>query len=89
MEDGTQSLYIDMPSWSDGVNVDDFIVAVGKKQSNSVYHVAKIKSIVPRKEGRVKRYYMRVYKSDLLTAIRRDDDQKLITITWYPRGKKK
>ena len=87
--DELKSLYIDVYRKSNIPRVDDFIIAVSKLKSNSVYHVAEIKSVVPRKEGRVQRYYMRVFKTDLLTAINRDPDQKIITIMWYPRGKKK
>lgn len=89
IEDKPKSLYIDMPSWEEGVKIDDFLVAIGKKQSNSVYHIASIKRVVDRKEKRMKRYHINVYKSDLLTALRRDEDQKLITIQWYSRNKKK
>jgi hypothetical protein len=88
IDDKLRKLYIDLPSWSDHIEVDDFLVAVGKKQSNSVYHVAKVKSTVPRKEGRVNRFYMMVYKTDLITALQRDEDQQLIIVKWYSRNKK-
>jgi len=86
-EDKLRSLYIDLPDWKE-INVDDFLVAIGLKQSNSVYHIAEVKSIVPKKNIRARRFYLRVYKSDLLTALRRDDDQELIPIQWYRREKK-
>lgn len=86
--DGTIKLYIDMPSWSsDLVMVDDFVVAVGKTKSNSVYHIAEVKP-VPRPEKRITRLYLKVFRSDLLTAIRREPSQKVITIQWYSRNKK-
>jgi len=81
--DKLRSLYIDIPSWDKSVEVDDFLVAIGKKQSNSVYHVAKVKTI--EQKNRIKRCYMKVFKSDLITALKRDNDQALITLTWYKR----
>jgi hypothetical protein len=86
--DELKSLYIDMPSWDEGVEVDDFLIAIGKKQSNSVYHVAEVKCS-PRKDKRITRYNMKVYKSDLITMLKRDEDQRLITLVWYSRDKKK
>ena len=87
MDDQLKSLYIDLPSWRDPVQVDDFLVAIGKKQSNSVYHVAEVRPPIPKHNGKMNRYHMKVYKSDLVTALKRDDDQQLITLYWYPRGK--
>lgn len=81
-----KSLYIDMPNWDNGLRVDDFLVAIGQKKSNSVYHVAEIKRTVPR--GRMTRYYIQVYNTDLLTALKRDSEQRLITLYWYIRKKK-
>ena len=86
--DRLRSLHINMPSWSHGVRVDDFLVAIGKKQTNSVYHIAEVTRVVPNKLKRTTRYYVKVYKSDLLTAIRRDSSQGLITIKWNTRKKK-
>lgn len=83
--DKLKKLYIDMPSWCDPISVDDFIVAVGVKKSNSVYHVASVK--VGRLKDRVQRFHIQVYKTDLLTALKRESDQKLITIKWYSRKK--
>lgn len=86
--DKPRSLYIDLPTWKE-IKVDDFMVAIGKNKSNSVYHVAEIKSIVPNEKKRMVRFYLKVFKSDLLTAIKRDKDQLLIPIYWYSRKKKK
>lgn len=88
MEDKPKSLYIDRPSGIDGVKADDFLVAIGKKQSNSVYHVAEVKSIKVRMDGRGRRYYLSVYKTELLMAIKREPHQQLIPIFWYSRKKK-
>lgn len=85
MDSKLKSLYIDMPIWSESVKVDDFLVAVGKKKSNSVYHVAEIKSVIEKPEKRVKRCYIKVLNSDLVTMLSRDSTQRLITITWYKR----
>ena len=88
MIDKSKSLYVDMPQWKIGIMVDDFLVAIGKNKSNSVYHVAKIKRVVDKPEKRIIRYYLSVYKSELTTALRRDKTQKLIPIYWYSRNKK-
>lgn len=42
--DELKSLYVDSPSWHTPIKVDDFLVAVGKLKSNSVYHVFEVKS---------------------------------------------
>lgn len=77
-----------MPRWTPAVKVDDFLVAIGKKQSNSVYHIASVRSVL-RPGKRITRYHMQVYKSDLITCLNRDSDQQLITLFWYNRNKKK
>jgi len=87
--DRLRKLYIDMPAWDESIKVDDFLVTIGKKQSNSVYHVAEIRYKTKQKDKRRKRFYMMVYKSDLITALRRDKEQNLITMQWYSRDKKK
>lgn len=79
-----KSLYIDKPAWEPPVQPDDFLVAIGKKQSNSVYHVSSVKP-TPHKDVRLIRYHMKVYMSDLMTALQRDKTQQLITLYWYPR----
>lgn len=88
--DNPKRLYIDIPDWDEPAKVDDFLVAISKKQSNSVYHIAEVRSVVPRKkQPGISRYYLNVYKTDLITAIKRDEDQKVIPVYWYSRGKKK
>ena len=88
LNDKTRKLYIDCAPWQT-VRVDDFLVAVGEKQSNSVYHVAEVKQVV-QKNKRITRHYMQVYKSDLMTALKRDrNTQQLIPLKWYKREKKK
>ncbi len=86
--DRTVSLYIDCPKGGPAVKVDDFLIAIGKKQSNSVYHVAEVKARTSPKP-RMTRYHMQVYHSDLITMLRRDPEQDFITLTWYSRNKKK
>lgn len=81
-------LYIDCPAWERPIKVDDFAVAVGKLKSNSVYHVAKVRS-APNLKKRIVRYHIECYKSDLLTCLKRDSDQGLIIVKWYSRDKKK
>ncbi len=87
VEDKPVSLYIDCPSWQPPVKVDDFIIAVGKLKSNSVYHVFEVKSST-RSDKRIVRYNMKVFKSDLITCLKRDETQSLITLKWYSRDKK-
>lgn len=82
-----KKLYIDSPSWSEAINEDDFIVTIGKTKSNSVYHISEVKA-KPRPELRMVRYYVKAFKSDLLTCLQREPHQKLIPITWYSRDKK-
>lgn len=83
----TISLYVDVPFGWRGVEVDDFIVTIGKKgHTNSVYHISESKK---RYRGRTVRYYVKCFKSDLMTCCKRDKaKQKVIDIVWYPRNKK-
>lgn len=85
--DRLRSLYVDSPTWAPPIKVDDFLVAIGKTKTNSVYHVADVKS-KPR-EGRLVRYYVKVYKSDLISCLKRDADQLLVPIKWRARAKKR
>lgn len=82
MSERIKSLYIDRPRWEPAVNVDDFMITIGVKQSNSVYHVAEVR---PKERGRWTRYYVKVYDSDLITALKRNKSQQLITLVWYKR----
>lgn len=85
--DKPKSLYIDVPSWHPPIKVDDFLIAVGKLKTNSVYHVYTVKSKV-RPDKRIIRYYVKVFKSDLITCLKREETQDIITIQWYSRDKK-
>lgn len=82
----TVKLYIDCPYWFK-VKVDDFLISIGKTKSNSVYHVAEIR---PKEypEKRIMRYYLKCFKSDLMTALKKDPSQKIIPLHWYGRDKK-
>ena len=82
-----KSLYVDSPSWSPAIFPDDFIVAIGKLKSNSVYHVVESQHKINH-EKRTVRYYLKVLNTDLLTALKRDPDQQLIPMQWYSRNKK-
>lgn len=84
--DKIRKLYIDQPSWQKPIKTDDFIIAIGVKQSNSVYHVLE-SNPKPNKDIRLIRYYIKVFNSDLQTALRRGESQQLIPITWYSRNK--
>jgi len=77
-----KSLYIDRPTGLSPVTPDDFLVTIGVKRSNSVYHVAEVRA---KPKGRWTRYYLKVYDSDLVTALKRSTTQKLIPLTWYKR----
>jgi hypothetical protein len=80
---------MDSPSWAANpfVRPDDFIIAIGRKQSNSVYHVYSVRRKHYAKK-RMVRHYMKVFKSDLQTALNRDAQQQLIPMSWYSREKK-
>lgn len=88
MEEKTKSLYVDSSECSDLINVDDFVVTIGAKKSNSVYHVAEVRYRFFPEKGIV-RSYLKVYVSDLPTALQREPEQKLIPMTWYKRVKRK
>jgi hypothetical protein len=84
----TVKLYIDCPSWGEPIKVDDFLISEGKTKTNSIYHVAEVKAI-ERPEKRVTRYYVKVFKSDLITALKRDPcQQQIVIIKWNNRNKK-
>jgi len=81
-----KSLYVDRPTGASEIQVDDFLVTVGVKQSNSVYHIAEVKAKpIEKYFGRMTRYYVKVYDSDLMTALQRTKSQQLIPLTWYKR----
>lgn len=82
------SLYIDLHKEDIEVKIDDFIVAIGKKQSNSVYHIAEVTRRQCPKHIFAWRFHVKVFRSNLITAISRDPEQQLIPIKWYPRNKK-
>lgn len=79
-----KSLYIDQPSFYPPVKPDDFLITIGAKKSNSVYHISEVKAR-PRPSPKWIRYYLKVYDSDLPTALQRDKTQQLIPLTWYKR----
>lgn len=81
----TKSLYIDCPRWNDPVKPDDFLVAIGKNKSNSVYHV--VESRKGREKNRMIRYYLKVINVELIIALSREEDQALIPVYWYTRNK--
>lgn len=88
MNDNPTSIYLDLPQWHPPVEVDDFVVAVGQKRSNTVYHVLEVKKkAFPKK--RIIRYYIKALRSDLLIALKRSYSQKLYTLKWYRRSKSK
>lgn len=87
IEDSTKSLYIDISFNKFELLADDFLVAIGKTKTNSVYHVLEITSIKQRNRH-MKRVYFKCLKTDLLTALKRDPEQALTPFQWYKREKK-
>lgn len=87
-EDKILSLFVDAPEWEEDIQVDDFIVAMGAKKTNSVYHVVEART-KPHSKPRMKRNLLKCYRSDLITALRRDPEQKLIPFAWYNRRRGK
>ncbi len=81
-----KKFYITCPRWVKPLEVDDFIVVIGKTKSNSVYHIAEVKS-KPFHEGVIK-YNVKVYVSDLITALKRDPSQQLIPMSWNEKPKR-
>lgn len=79
-----KSIYVDRSIWESEISVDDFIVTIGAKQSNSVYHIISVNA-KPRLEQRTVRYYLKVLDSDLPTALKRDAGQQIIPVFWYKR----
>lgn len=86
--DKERKLYFDQASFYPAVKADDFLIAVGKKQSNSVYHVLESNPKPSLKHKRMTRYHLKVLKSDLITALKRDDSQLLFPMQWNNRKKK-
>lgn len=82
--ESTRKLYIDCPEWADPIKEDDFIIAIGEKKSNSVYHVWTVKEGVHKEKGMV-RSHVTVFKSDLITALKREEGQKLIPLVWHKK----
>lgn len=84
--DKVKKLYVDMSQIHGDIRPDDFVITVGKKQSNTVYHV--VESVPKQRSNGIIRYHLRVMVSDLLTATKRSKEQQIITMQWYPRTKK-
>lgn len=85
--DKVKSIYIDCDPDDPPIQPDDFVVAIGALKSNSVYHVVESRpKAIP--EKRLIRYHIKVFDSDLVTALFRDSCQQIITLYWYPRTKK-
>lgn len=81
-----RNLSVDMPSWEEGPRVDDFLVAVSKLKSGAVYLIAGAGGhTYPRSRPRMKRHHLRVCRVDLATMLRRDPDQRIYCMAWYPR----
>lgn len=82
--DKIRKLYID-GNFNFNIKPDDFLIAIGKNKSNSVYHVVEsIKKI--RNNGL--RFQIKVFKSDLMICLKRGKTQRLIPFVWYNRNKK-
>lgn len=85
----TRKLWIDMPVNEKAPATDDFIVAMSRTKSNSVYLVASARQVLRKVPCLTKRRIaMEVYVVDLATLLRRDADQRIFTMYWYPRTKR-
>lgn len=89
MSTETRGLWIDMPAWARPPRPDDFVVAVSAIKSGAVYLVESCRPVAQKKpRARVTRYAMRVFRVDLPTLARRERDQVVFTMAWYPRDSK-
>lgn len=77
--DEIKTFYVDSVTNRE-IKTDDFIVCIGQKQSNSVYHV--IESNKRIFNNRL-RFTVKVFKSDLITCLKRTESQNLIPMIWY------
>lgn len=85
----TRKLWIDMPVNESAPRPDDFVVAMSRVKSNSVYLVASARQVLRKVPCLTKRRIaMEVYVVDLATLLRRDADQRIFTMYWYPRTKR-
>ncbi len=80
--DGLRNIYIDMSYDDNPIKRDDFLIAIGKKKSNSVYHVY---SVVLKPKASKIRYHLEVVKCELIDALRREPPQKIQPFYWYSR----
>lgn len=78
-------IHIDIPASDPAICIGDFLVAVGKTKTNSVYHVANVIRVCDRPAQHARRVYLEVLPSELRHAIRRDRDTRLIPFKWNPR----
>lgn len=84
MEEKLVSIYVDRLPWDTAVKSDDFLVTIGQRQSNSVYHVAEARRV--EQKNKMIRFYLKVYRSDLVMALHREKQtQQLIPLFWYKR----
>lgn len=78
------SIYVDRLPWDTEIKPDDFLVTIGQKQSNSVYHCAESRKV--EQKNKMNRFYLKCFRSDLVTALHREKQtQQLITVFWYKR----
>jgi hypothetical protein len=80
MQDNPRKLYIDTRESRPSIKVDDFIVAIGKKKSNSVYHISEARHKI--NAGFVRNSIV-AYKTELYIALMRNKDQQLVPVKWY------
>ena len=75
-------LHIDFRDNLQCVFEDDFLVTIGKRKSNSVYHISEVKIRPHKNLVGVLRHDITCYKSNLVVALQRDPSQNLIPAQW-------
>lgn len=68
MEDKPKSLFVDMDSRVRPIQTDDFLVSIGKKQSNTIYHVFS-STPKPSKYPGVTQYQVKVYVKSSIRCV--------------------
>lgn len=88
MPEKVKKIYADSLRWQTPIRPDDFIVMIGQRKSNSVYHVVSARQVDHPKTVRMVRTYLEVLDSSLIDLVKRDKSQRVHPKVWYPRGKK-
>jgi len=79
--DKIRKFFVDCPS-DINIKSDDFIICIGQKQSNSVYHVIESNKRFVRSKFR---FTVKVFKSELIVCLKRSENQNIIPMSWNKR----